>query len=289
MSRVAATDETSAAVPSSRPKWLKSRSSAAAPTPPPLPQVQTTDSQPAPPRSWWQRWMLSISLFWRGMYLGWGMTTSLAIHALVVSTLAITYFTQESRIGLPVTAGFSEGQETDELDIPVDSRLDAAQGEEAAPLQFTAVTALGDNAASMSAAESLLGQLEGEGHDAGEGDKLGELGSNIKVPPSAITRGSFTVWTEPKDPKPRSKYEIVIQVKLPPSVKQYRLRDLTGMVVGTDGYRKQITFKSTERKAVKEGVVQIAITIPGAAQLVKDTIQIRSQVLDEEQTIEIIF
>jgi hypothetical protein len=36
-------------------------------------------------------------------------------------------------------------------------------------------------------------------------------------------------------------------------------------------------------------VVQIQVAIPGAVQLVKDTIRIKSELLKEEQTIEIVF
>lgn len=276
---------------SSRPGWLKSRKSPESPTAATTPNVEIAlNSETEPPRTWWRRCLLAIVLFWQGMYLGWGLTVSLAIHALVLVTLGITYFSITEDSGLSMIGGFKDAQPVDELDIPVDSRLDAdSGGEAAAQLQFAAVTALSDQGAQMNSAETVLGNLDANGDDSGDSDRLGELGSNIKVPDSAITQGSFTVWTEPKAPKPRSKYEIIIQVKLPPSVKQYRLRDLTGMVVGTDGYRKQIKFKSTERRGVKEGVVQIAITIPSGAQLVKDTIQIRSQVLNEEQTIEIVF
>jgi len=278
------TTDAAAVAKGTRPGWLKPRAVS-----PPVIELAVPASTESPPRSWWQRLALAVVLFWQGMYLGWGMLTSLALHAVVMLGLAITYFSTSQDIGLSMTGSFNSAKEQDELDIPVDSRLDDPTGESAAQLQFTAVTALDNEGSLMNSAENVLGDLEADGKDPGAGDQIGELGSNIKVPESAITRGSFTVWTEPEDPKPRSNYEIIIQVKVPSNVKQYRLRDLTGMVIGTDGYRKQIKFKSTERKGVKEGVVQIAISIPGAAQLVKDTIQIRSQVLDEEQTIEIVF
>lgn len=272
-----------AAPTGTRPGWLKPRA------PQPVIEIVPPVALDQRQQNWWSRLVLAITLFWQGMYLGWGMLASLALHTVVVLGLAITYFSTSDDIGLSMMGGFNPAKELDELDIPVDSRLDDPTGESVAQLQFTAVSALENQGSLMNSTETVLGDLEADGKDPGEGDQVGELGSNIKVPESAVTRGSFTVWTEPKDPKPRSKYEIIIQVKLPANVKQYRLRDLTGMVVGTDGYRKQIKFKSTERKGVKDGVVQIAISIPGAAQLVKDTIQIRSQVLDEEQTIEIVF
>ncbi|MDZ4686965.1 MAG: hypothetical protein SH850_17965, partial [Planctomycetaceae bacterium] len=122
----------------------------------------------------------------------------------------------------------------------------------------------------------------------GTGRGLGAIG-NVRVPDTAITKGSFTVWTEPKDPLPRQRYNIVIQVKVPKSVKQYRLRDLVGEVRGTDGFYKQIKYNSSDRKGVKDGIVQLQVAIPGAVQLIKDTIRIKSEMLKEEQTIEIVF
>lgn len=52
----------------------------------------------------------------------------------------------------------------------------------------------------------------------------------------AVQRGSFTVWTNPKDPKPGQYYDVIIEVKLPSNVTNYRESDLTGCIIGTDNY-----------------------------------------------------
>ena len=84
-------------------------------------------------------------------------------------------------------------------------------------------------------------------------------------------------------------YEIVIQFRLPTNVKTYRSSDLTGMVVGTDGYKQVIRFRRDEALNVRDGSVQVRIRVPGAERLVRDTIRVESKVLREKQTIEIEF
>jgi hypothetical protein len=183
----------------------------------------------------------------------------------------------------------------DETILDSSSSLDA--GGSLAPLEFesTGVAQMFDPTGGGSLPSRVFGDVNGALGGDGQGDGgsgsggLGSVAGNIRVPSSAITKGSFTVWTEPEDPLPGRPYEIVIQVQLSREIKGYRLRDLTGLVTGTDGYEKPIRFKSTDRKAVKDGVVQVKIPIPGANRLVKDTIRVRSDVLKEEQTIEIVF
>ncbi|OYW19880.1 MAG: hypothetical protein B7Z55_08115 [Planctomycetales bacterium 12-60-4] len=288
-----------------RPAWLKPRDSVAMESvpaakrrqPPPLPKpaepsgpaVEVERPQFVRPTTLGGWLVLLWQLFlqwWTGLYLGWGVTVSLLLHATVAVALGLTYYSLKSDNGLMLAGAFDEVQEGEDLELPVDTKLDTSFGDKAATLEFTAASVTGD-LDTLQSAESLLAGTMGDGDDAGDGDVA--MARNIRVPESAITRGSFTVWTEPEDPAPRVAYDIVIQVKLPPSVKQYRLSDLSGSVTGTDGYRKQIKYTSKDRKGVKEGIVQLTIKIPGAAQLVKDVIEIKSKILDEEQTIEIVF
>ncbi len=110
-------------------------------------------------------------------------------------------------------------------------------------------------------------------------------------PKSAVTKGSFTVWTDPQDPKPGKRYAIIVQIKVPKTVKKYPFQDLSGFIVGTDGYKQHFGGPTeTGFVPVKKHTVRIKATIvPGAAQLVKDVIQIKSKLLNEEQKIEITF
>jgi len=122
----------------------------------------------------------------------------------------------------------------------------------------------------------------------------GEQGESMRLPaigaPSyAVTKGSFSAWTEPRDPEPGKKYAIVIQVRLPANVKKYRASDLSGVVLGTDSYKQIIRFRSSDEFPINNGGVEVRVIVPGAAQLVRDTIRIQSRVLQEKQTLQIVF
>ncbi len=133
----------------------------------------------------------------------------------------------------------------------------------------------------------------------------------LKIPESglAVTKGSFTAFTIPAQPQPRQAYSIVIEIRLPSSDKVYRVSDLSGKVVGTDGYTQKLPWdsrtagasgypveggaiKRLDSKTVLDVVrnrVQIIIRVPGGAQLVRDVITVRSRKLKEEQELELVF
>lgn len=134
------------------------------------------------------------------------------------------------------------------------------------------------------------GQLGGSRSAEARGELgLGGRIPQIPVPRSAVKRGSFTVWTIPETPLPQQSYVIVIQVQLPDNLEMYPLSDLTGTVRGTDRYFKAIAFMPHERIPVQDGVARIMIPIPGAKELVRDTIMVRSRLLREQQLIELVF
>lgn len=285
-----------------RPAWLRSRRATA--TAIPHGNTMITQVEVVPPRSAspstprdpsdWIGWVIALVVaWWQSQYRGWGLAISLTLHTLICLILGMWFFSESSGRGLLLSGSFDvaqDGQENGEdLDVPVDTRLDTSFGNVSSPVEFVAPDS--SDVGMLAAAESLL-EGGGAGSGDGEGDGEGAAASmvkNIRAPASAITKGSFTVWTEPEDPRPRTPYDIIIQVKLPRETKNYRLSDLSGYVEGTDGYRKQIKYTTKDRRAVKDGVVQITVKIPGGAQLVKDVIQIRSKLLREEQTINIEF
>ncbi len=124
-----------------------------------------------------------------------------------------------------------------------------------------------------------------------------------------VSAGSFTAWTVPKDPGPGEDYKIVIMVKVPEKRTLYPIGDLSGEVIGTDGFTLEIPFgkfrdrygtriqrrgllvfpRRNDRVRVVDGNVQIVVDIPGASRLVKDTIEVKSRMLKEDQTLEIEF
>ena len=114
----------------------------------------------------------------------------------------------------------------------------------------------------------------------------------VSVPSYAVTQGSFSAWTVPEDPEPSQPYVIRIVVRLPGDWNQsakFRLRDISGMVIGTDGYKQVIRFKTTQLAEVQDGTVQIDIPVPGARKLVRDTIRIESKLLKEKQVLQLVF
>ncbi len=157
---------------------------------------------------------------------------------------------------------------------------------------------LNDDLVNASAAES-----NGEGDDGG--------GILLKIPEQgfAVTKGSFTAFTIPATPEPLKPYRIVIEVRLPGDVNKYRVSDLKGEVIGTDGYKqflpydknspsasrapaangKEIVINSSSSIDVINNRVQIIIVVPGARNLVKDRIKIRSRRLREDQELTLTF
>lgn len=165
-----------------------------------------------------------------------------------------------------------------------------------------------DSGSMLMAQDDVLKSLAGSDANEPEEDGGGVL---LKVPESglAVTKGSFTAFTIPANPKPREIYSIVIEIRLPDDVKKFRVNDLVGEVKGSDGYRQKIPYDSRAAGAagypaenqkvlvldsstvldVVKNRVQIIIRVPGAARLVKDEIRIRSRKLKEEQELTLVF
>lgn len=111
----------------------------------------------------------------------------------------------------------------------------------------------------------------------------------------AVTKGSFTAWTVPEDPKPRQDYLVVIQIRLPEKIKRYRKEDLTGFLTGDDGFKTPIgSYRGSKYSKKYYGLFddranQFVIKIPGGAAKVQDTINIQSKMLKEKQVLVIVF
>ena len=131
---------------------------------------------------------------------------------------------------------------------------------------------------------------------------------SASAPKNAVHRGSSTAWADPARPAPRQAYWIYIEVRLPPNAGRYEVQDLSGRLIGTDGYTRGVGRDS--RGALDGAVVpnsssfgnitqdhfrvngqtaRIAVWVPGAEELVRDTVNIRSELLNESQALEIVF
>lgn len=151
----------------------------------------------------------------------------------------------------------------------------------------------------------------GQGTGDGTGDGFeGGTGFQFQMPKGgkAVQRGNFSAWTEPLDPMPGENYMIVIRMKIPTQTKILRVSDLSGSVIGSDRFelkipidRRHLDATVTERKGaivpvkasdllpIVDGHVQVMVRVPGAALRVRDTIEIRSKLLNESQRLEIVF
>lgn len=255
----------------------------------------------------------SPKLTWLGILLlavkdgGGSFGVSLAVHTVIA--LALAYVVKESMqendaISMTITDANSMPIEFEEIE---DVSMDLAGGSELQVPQFQDIPLTSDSALTSNASElmSQAGSGEGQGGDAGSGFKF-----RIPEGGKAVSAGSFTAWTVPEDPKPGQDYMIVIRIKVPKGTTSYRVSDLSGQIVGTDGYTltvpvdrnpsradrtktersgRLVPVKSRDRLRVVEGHVQLMVDVPGAASLTRDSIRLKSKLLKEEQKLEIVF
>lgn len=219
-------------------------------------------------------------------------TLSATIHLATALLLSFIYFAiPENRAGLQ-TLWMNPGEHS-ELEILTDGLpLDVSGGSESAPVEQTLSAS---DVLNLQSDFNLTSDLQlainstGSGSGTGEGSGSGaDLHNGFQMPAGGKTvkKGSFTVWTVPNDPKPGEDYRIVIQVKYPKASQKLRPGDITGIVVGTDQYRKVIGI-STAQYLVE--AKQVVVDIPGADARVRDTIRVYSQILKETQLLEIVF
>lgn len=107
--------------------------------------------------------------------------------------------------------------------------------------------------------------------------------------PDPASKGSFSATTVPADPAPGQNYFVRIRIKLPKGLKQLPRSDISGVIIGSDKYRQQFPKSKKGNLPILKGEAVLEVAVPGAAKLVEDTIRIRSKVLDEEQTLKIVF
>jgi hypothetical protein len=232
-----------------------------------------------------------------------GYGISLLFHFIVLIALSLViYSTMDENEAISMTLTNTDGIVTDLDEMVMLETAPSGGAEQFAELRPVDLDQSPQTEAAIDI-PSILGS--GDGDTGGDDD-----GFAFKMPTGGRVskKGSFAAWTVPKDPKPGQDYQIVIRIKLPKSSRKYRVDDLSGMVIGTDGYRLAIPFdrdKPGKTKAEKNGKllpvepgdylrivnshVQLVVDVPGAASLVKDTIEVRSKKLKEDQKLEIEF
>ncbi|VAX35918.1 hypothetical protein MNBD_PLANCTO02-3139 [hydrothermal vent metagenome] len=279
------------------------------PIPPPPPNKNKTKKEPpsvAKPKQRKRRgkvvvetveeeelnWLQKTKRAIAGM-LGVGLIVSLMIHFFGGVILAfLMFFVVTDSNGVHMSGGMSDEQ--NKAFEMLDSSFELPGGPEeaqkiVAELQPVAISET--NQLKMDNFLQPANSAKGNGQQ-----KKNKSGFKYRIPGRAVTRGSFTIWTEPKDPIPFKDYQIIIQIKFPARkrLKWYHLKDLSGTVLGSDDYFQSIPDLGEEEIKSKQlpvinNTTQYILTVPAANELVKDVIKVQSKMLKEEQTIEIIF
>ncbi len=286
--------------------------------PPPLPNAAVCDAAPVSAadavdssESGRSLRQLLLGVAASGYYL------SLVLHAVIytISAIAFIYFADQSfededNVTIAVRASLSENELADaqpEFEVTQDLGLATPKGPTQAEQlsNYLKVVQNGTISTNQVELQTMASAESDDPADDSGGDFL------FKLPKSglAVTKGSFTAWTDPENPSPGERYNIIIVIKLPDTVKAYRVSDLTGSVIGSDGFRQRIPYDSARMSAsfytdeknqlqaitgreaitVRNNQIQLVISIPGAERLTRDVIKISSKRLREKQELELIF
>ncbi len=255
-------------------------------------------------------WSLLISGGWiRRAGLA-GVGGSLLVHVVVLLVLSLLIL-EQFRDSKPLSTEWSQSEDGP-VSLPesvaAELQVESSSAEETKVRRIdTALLEGREHVLEDALSESILEQMS-----AADSQLASSSGGLLQAPTGArvVRKGSFSVWTVPKDPRPGEEYRIVIQVRLPKSVRRYRATDLSGDVQGTDKYRQQIPWDPRWERAgvaltlrngrlvrlrrgdflaIRDRLTQLVIRVPPAKRLVRDRITIRSRLLKEQQVLEIVF
>ena len=126
---------------------------------------------------------------------------------------------------------------------------------------------------------------------------LAEFSLKGEAPPNSIAKGVFQFWTVPSSPTTGQDYVIHILVNHGVTSESYTKEDLSGEVIGTDGYFQGVNgssgtvdfrgeygiFEQGFQNYDSLGKAAFAMNIPGRAAGVSDALRIHSKVKGEEQ------
>ena len=257
---------------------------------------------PATDGVWYQRaWRSFLGV----IIAGYGLSAILHLVALAVFSLIVMH-AHDGGHSLDTVLGVEDGMENELLD-PQSFEISAGSegAEEIMPDVEPVPIDLPNPLAPVvdSAPAELPGIADGAGEDTKNQEGSGADSRFVMPQGSGVVReGSFAAWTIPADPRVGQDYAIIVEVTLPEGTENYRRSDLSGRLVGTDGYQILIPDgrefngigwqrpSRTPMFRLEEELARIVFFVRGSNQrLVRDTIQIRSRLLDETQELEIIF
>lgn len=253
---------------------------------------------------------------WLASFMATGYLFSLLLHSTILTVMAIVIVGGMQGNDHLSTVVTLDDEDQFAFNGPLDTRVEEEAGGKTTEFDVMqpVKTLTGEAEEALKEMEADVSLHLGKGDGDADGDGSGSGGGEFKFKPmgNAVTAGSFTAWTVPKDPDLNEDYLIIIQVKLPTSYKstRYRASDLMGLVLGTDSHRQAIpwdvrwpnsTFTSTatgdirpvdkgDYLPLKKRVAQLIVKVPGSKiPATRDTIRIQSKVLKEKQTLEIEF
>lgn len=259
------------------------------------PPIVIDPDEPDEELSWQQRFVKSM----RGEG-GVSFLVSLLTHAVLFGVLLVLLHLLGLRfegagVLSPIAALFEEDKpnapfEEVETEIELNLGFDDSQLAEAATVAPTEATAFVPEIPFDPTLELRPDTFEDFSGDLLEevGGAFGDAAKNggFSMPVNkkkVVTKGSFSVWTNPEDPKPFENYLIIIQLNTRVRIRKLS-KDLSGTIVGTDRYFDKIASGRGIPKAR-----QWVVWVPGALKKVRDTIKVHSKRLKETQTIEIEF
>ncbi len=270
------------------------------------PLIETADEEP--PLDWKKDWK-KIALAWLISTASCGYGVSLIFHMVMLAGMsAIVYTSMDDNVSVVTTITDADGMPIEFTEI-MDLTVESAGSSEN---QLPQLTKIPITNAEAEISSSLLDSTASNAGNNGEGGDTDEgFGFMFSMPQGGkvVSRGSFSAWTVPEDPEPRKDYMIVIRIKLPEKTKLYRISDLSGKVEGSDFYEQYLPFdpnrkdlgarselggqivklRTSSRLRVIKNHVQIMIPVKGGDTQIRDTIHIKSRMLDEDQKLEIEF
>lgn len=217
-----------------------------------------------------------------------GIGVSVVVHAILLVLLSLFVMTRHSDETPWLTSSFAADNTAD---------LDFTEIEQFTLEPLASSDSIQIVTATMPQAAAIEPPFLSTESNVAAGTESASGGTGVRPPggANAVTKGSFTAWTVPADPAPREDYLVVILVRVPEKIRKYEKEDLSGFLEGDDGYETPIgnfTGKGFPKQFYGQfdtGARRLVIRIPGAAAKVRDTIRIRSKILREEQTMEIVF
>ena len=220
-----------------------------------------------------------------------GFLFSLIIHAgaLVILSMIIVQGLRSDVSALLFTEGERESETV--IEELLNPRIEDPGVPEEAPAMHLQLMEVTNAVTDRSVPAPSFDLLTEPGEGAGEQGEDENAGFAVGPGANAVTAGNFTVWTVPNDPEPGENYRVYVRIKLPKRIRRYPVGDLEGTVIGTDKYRQEIPGPTRRRHLpVKKHETQFFVVVPGARELVRDRIEIRSlRILDEKQELEIVF